>query len=199
MSLAGIILAAGASRRMGSPKALLDYEGQSFLDRLIELFARHCDPVVVALGHHAEAVRNGLKRADQARFVINPDPDRGMLTSLQCALRGIPGTVDGVLFTPVDHPAVSDATIAKLTAAFAASRPVLVVPRFEGRHGHPVGVAAALVPEFLKLPLDGRASDVIHSHAGETLYVDVDGDAGIVTDVDRPEDYQRLLASQAVR
>ena len=183
---------------MGTPKALLDYQGQCFLDRLIELFTLHCDPVVVALGHHAGTVRAGLRRANQARFVTNPDPDRGMLTSLQCALGAIPCAVDGFLFTPVDHPAVSGSTIARLAAAFASAeaRPALVVPRFQARHGHPVCASAELRDEFLNLAHDGRASDVIHRHRNATLYVDVE-DAGILTDVDRPEDYQRLLSSLA--
>ncbi|HOK46806.1 MAG TPA: NTP transferase domain-containing protein, partial [Bryobacteraceae bacterium] len=73
MSLAGLILAAGASSRMGRPKPLLAYRGETFLDRLIGLLGRRCSPVVVVLGHDAETIRAGRPRADQAVFVVNTD------------------------------------------------------------------------------------------------------------------------------
>ncbi|MCP5113563.1 MAG: NTP transferase domain-containing protein, partial [bacterium] len=108
--LAGLILAGGASRRMGEPKALLDIWGETFVDRLIRVLGAHCDPVVVVLGHEAERVRAGVERA--AEFVINPAPGRGQLSSMQCGLRAVPGECDGVMFTPVDYPAVKESTVA---------------------------------------------------------------------------------------
>lgn len=132
MKLAGLILAAGASSRMGRPKPLLELEGETFLDRLIGLLAAHCSPVLVVLGHAAEAVQAGLRRAAEARFVINADYRRGQLSSLQCGLRGLPSDADGVLFTLVDLPAVQAATIERLAlAAGALARPWLVVPRWD--------------------------------------------------------------------
>ena len=69
MSVAGIILAAGESRRMGSPKALLQYRNESFLDTLIGLFTERCDPVIVVLGAHADEIRTRTLRP--ATFVVN--------------------------------------------------------------------------------------------------------------------------------
>src|SRR5262249_39848884 len=82
--IASVLLAAGASRRMGTPKALLDYRGETFLDRLIRVTGAVCDPVIVVLGHHAQEIRGRVKSA--AHFVVNPDPERGQLSSLQTAL-----------------------------------------------------------------------------------------------------------------
>src|SRR5260221_10022704 len=79
--IAGIILAAGASSRMGSPKALLDFRGERFIERLVRVFSCVCDPVIVALGYHADAIRPAIQAS--ARIVINPAPERGQLSSLQ--------------------------------------------------------------------------------------------------------------------
>jgi len=82
--IAAVILAAGASRRMGSPKALLEYQGQTFLNRLIRVLGEVCDPVIAVLGYHAEIIR--AQAIGSVQFVVNPDPDRGQLSSLQTGL-----------------------------------------------------------------------------------------------------------------
>ena len=87
VSAAGLILAAGESRRMGSPKALLRYRGQTFLDTLISLFAARCSPVIVVLGANADEIRRGLSCS--AEFVINPDYRTGQTSSMQCGLRAV--------------------------------------------------------------------------------------------------------------
>ena len=116
-----------------------------------------------------------------------------MLSSLQCGLHALAGDAQGFLFTPVDQPAFAPGTIALLAAA-AADGALVAVPCYGGRRGHPVYSSAALVPEFLALPLAAQAGDVIRAHRDRTQYLDVD-DPGVVIDVDYPADYQRLLAS----
>jgi molybdenum cofactor cytidylyltransferase len=194
--LAGIILAAGESSRMGRPKALLPVPGQeppeSFLDRMIGLLAAHSTPVIVVLGAHADAIRNGAARASQATFVVNEQCRKGQLSSLQCGLRAVPEEAAGVIFTPVDFPRVLAGTVAGVVAAFwgeYGSR--LVIPRYRGRRGHPVCAARKFLPEFLGLPAEAQAREIIHRHAGEACYVDVD-DPGILRDVDDPEAYRSL-------
>jgi CTP:molybdopterin cytidylyltransferase MocA len=187
VSVAGIILAAGESRRMGSPKALLRYRGQTFLDTLVELFAARCAPVIVVLGAHAAQIRQQAARP--ATFVMNADFARGMTTSLQCGLRALPGTAASVLFTLVDHPAVAPSTIDALLADTGA---LVRVPRYGGRRGHPIWFARELAPEFLELGESGAARDVVHAHRAQTDYVDVD-DPGILADIDDPAAYRRLV------
>ncbi len=103
---------------MGSPKALLDYRGETFAGRLIRVLSGACEPVIVALGHQAETIRPHLNGT--AIFVVNPDPDRGQLSSLQVALEAVPADAEGFLFIPVDCPAVEPATLAYLVEAFRA-------------------------------------------------------------------------------
>jgi molybdenum cofactor cytidylyltransferase len=178
---------------MGSPKALLEFQGETFLDRLIGLFSRRCVPVIAVLGAHHATVRAGLRRASQAILVENPDFRLGQLSSMQCGLRAVPAAADDVLFTLVDHPAVAPGTVAAL---LDSSRPApLRIPRFNGRRGHPIRISRSLIPQFLALPASSSAKEVVTRHAAEIAYIDVD-DPGILADVDDPAAYQRLITEQ---
>ncbi|HEY7392168.1 MAG TPA: nucleotidyltransferase family protein [Bryobacteraceae bacterium] len=187
MSAAGLILSAGESRRMGFPKALLRYREESFLDTLIALFGAYCSQVIVVLGAKAERIREAARRP--ATFVLNPDWERGMTTSLQCGLRALAPESEGVLLTLVDHPAVSAATVERL---LALPHPMLRIPRYQGKRGHPIWFSRALIPEFLALPADGPARDVVQRHFGEAEFLDLE-DPGLVADIDDPQAYRELV------
>ena len=193
--IAGIILAAGASSRMGSPKALLEYRGESFIQRLVRVLSPVCDRVIVVLGYHAAAIRPGLPGA--AVVAINPAPERGQLSSLQTALAALPSDAEGFLFTPVDSPAVEIETVERLADEFRRRDPatLLVIPRIQTptgpKRGHPVFAARAIAEELLALPPTAMANEVIHGHIPQTVYVDVN-DPGILTDIDDREAYRRL-------
>lgn len=172
---------------MGRPKALLEYHGATFLDTAIGLFAR-CSPVIVVLGAEAGEIRECARR--DATFVVNPDSARGQITSMQCGLRAVPPEAGGVLFTLVDHPAVSAATIDALLDG--AGGALLRVPRYNGKRGHPIWFSRELIPEFLALDKSGAARDVVRRHADDTEFLDLD-DPGILSDVDTPPDYGALM------
>lgn len=193
MNAAGLILAAGESRRMGSPKALLRYRDETFLDTLTALLARFCAPVIVVLGAHAAEIRAASTRP--ATFVVNPDFALGMTTSLQVGLRAVPPEADGVLFTLVDHPAASPATLEALLAS-TDRRTLVRVPRYRAKRGHPIWFSRPLIPAFLALPAAGPARDVVARHVDRTEYLDLD-DPGIVADIDSPEDYRALTGASA--
>lgn len=189
---AGLLLAAGASRRMGPgrpPKALLQYRGETFFTRLQRILLTHCHPVVVVLGFHAESLRPLL--APGVIEALNPDPDQGMLSSLQTGLKAIQS--DRTLFLPLDYPAVEDSTVAALAAVPAAC--TLALPRFEGKRGHPVLIDQSVARRILSLdPTSGaQARDVIRPLYDGAHFVDV-ADPGILMDVDTPGDYESLLA-----
>jgi len=192
VSFAAIILAAGASSRMGRPKALLEIDGETFLDRLTGILSAVASPVIVVLGFDAEAIRAAARRP--AHFVLNPDPARGMLSSLQTGLAAVPDSAEGFLFTPVDCPAIAPSTPARLVDALTRlPDALLAVPRHAGRRGHPVACRLALRHDFLALAPDAPPRDVIRARDDRTSWVDVD-DPGILADVDDAESYGRLAA-----
>jgi molybdenum cofactor cytidylyltransferase len=205
--IASVILAAGASSRMGTPKALLDYRGETFLDRLIRVLGTVTNPVIVVLGYHAAEIlqnttRAGVRSAAQSnpQFAINPEPERGQLSSLKTGLAALPAEAEGVAFIPMDCPAVREDTVARLAQAFLVRdrETLLVIPRHRddrGEHrGHPVFAARPIAEEILALPSGAQARDVIHRHIPRTQYLDV-YDPGILTDVDDPAAYRHLLES----
>jgi molybdenum cofactor cytidylyltransferase len=193
--IAAVILAAGASSRMGSPKALLDYHGEVFLNRLIRVLGRVCDPVVAVLGYGEEQIRSKIN--GQVLLATNPKPERGQLSSLQTGLRAVPLGAEGFLFTPVDSPAVLESTIDTLAERFRSRGPqtLFVIPRCKGKRGHPVFAAPELIRDFLALGPGAQAKDLVHRHIPQTEYVDVD-DAGILADIDDPAAYRDLVGER---
>jgi molybdenum cofactor cytidylyltransferase len=171
---------------MGRAKALLEYQGQTFLGRLVSVFQHYCDPVILVLPPAGLACPEGVL------CTVNPAPERGMLTSLQCGLRAVPDAAEYVFFTPVDLPAIQPSTVAGLASGIAA----ISIPLYNGRRGHPVLIARGLIPEFLALPSSAQARDAVERHANEIRYIDVD-DPGILMDIDDPADYERLTGGAA--
>jgi molybdenum cofactor cytidylyltransferase len=170
---------------MGSPKALLPLGEATFLERAIHAFGNSCDPVLIVVSPGREDLHG---TAGRARVITNPEPERGQLSSLQCGLAEVPADSEAVAFCPVDYPNVKPATVAALIAALDGNA-AIAVPRFKDQHGHPVLVRRAIMDELLALSPLSTAREVIHRHASQTAYVDVD-DPGILLDVDTPEDYR---------
>ncbi len=197
MKLAGLILAAGRSSRMGRDKALLDYRGKTFLNHLVYLLLPRVDEVVVVLGHNAAAIRDTLPAAPRVRAVVNEGYDRGMLSSLQRGLGALPADTDWVLWVLVDHPAVRGRTLDALLAAAERGGAPLVIPRFEARRGHPVVLSRSVAAELTALEADRSPQDIVRSHYARARFVDLP-DPAVLLDIDRPDDY-RLLRRPAGR
>ena len=165
--LAAVILSGGASRRMGSPKALVSYQGRPFLEHLLSV-TKH--PAIgvrrVVLGADADAISNGIALAP-GEIVINSDWEKGQLSSIHAALRSLPPDTDGLLLCPVDHPLVSASLVSSLIDAFLKSRAPVVLPVYFGRRGHPVIFSSAVYEELLNAPLDQGARSVVWAHKGE--------------------------------
>ena len=196
----GIVLAAGESTRMGSPKALLpDGAGRVFITRVLHTFAAAgvIDVTVVTGSMHERIV--GAVAADAPasliRFARNPNPERGQLSSLLTGLDAAdaPG-VDAVLVTLVDVPFVQAATVKAVIDAFRRTRAPIVRPVRAERHGHPVLFARALFEELRRADPALGAKAVVRAHASVMLNLEV-GDEGALLDVDTPAEYQRVVRS----
>ena len=190
--IAGLILAAGESRRMGRDKALLTYRRRTFLDTIIgNLRGAGVENITVVLGHHAELIRRAVNLAT-VRVVVNPDYLRGQTSSLQVGLAALAAEgPDAVVLCLVDHPAVRAELVAKLAERFQATRAPVLIPTYRGERGHPVVINQSLFPELLALPSGRPANTIIRKYRDATEFVEVT-DRGILLDVDEPETYERM-------
>ena len=191
-NVAGIILAAGESTRMGRDKALLPLGQRSFLEHLAFALVGEVSPLLVILGHHAGEIQQQVRLPSSARIVHNPNYKDGQISSLQTALRSL-GTqpVAGALMCLVDHPAVTKGVVHALLRQFQQTPAAILLPTYKGRRGHPVLFAARLFDELLSAPLAEGARAVVRAHEHEIESVAVD-EEGILWDVDRPEDYEAI-------
>jgi molybdenum cofactor cytidylyltransferase len=191
--VAAIVLAAGESRRMGFPKALLPIEGHTFVEHILAAFAasRVSDAYVV-LGAHRERILAEV-RLGAAQVVVNDRWEQGQLSSLVAGLRALPaGAHDAVMMALVDHPLVDPDVVDSIIRAFEATGAPIVVPVHEGRRGHPVLFATRLVPELLAAPVDQGARAVVRAHSGEVLEVPSPA-PGILADIDTPQLYAEWM------
>ena len=192
--IAAIVLAAGESRRMGSPKAKLPYpepDGSetTFLDHLLRVFdTSRANPIVVVLGHDAEKLARELDGSG-ARVVVNERYRDGMLSSIRAGIDALDANVDGALVHPVDHPDVDLGIVDLLITCFESDRPPIVLPVHDGRRGHPVLFSRAVFAELRAAPDAVGARQVVWDHQEDLLEVEVP-DAGVTRDIDTPEDYR---------
>ncbi len=190
--IAGLVLAAGESSRMGCDKALLLYRGRTFLETILStLRAAGLERIVVVLGHHAKEIEGVVDLGD-AEVVINRNYSRGQTSSLQAGLKALEGTdAKAIVLTLVDHPAVPVEVIRALIAHFQKSGASVVIPTHGGAHGHPVLIGRALFEELKNLSPDERANSVIRRYRHATQFVEV-ADRGVLLDVDDPDAYRDL-------
>jgi molybdenum cofactor cytidylyltransferase len=193
VQVAGLILAAGESRRMGQPKALLELEGRSFVARGIELLgAAGCAPVLVVDGAHRLA---GL----DVEVVHNEAWDRGPLSSLQAGLRRalvLAPTIDAVLVHHVERPRVRVETLAALLAGYTREPDMVWQPTYEGRSGHPLVWPRTLFEQLLALdPSHSSARELLRgSAATRRRKLELD-DPGVLDNFDTPDDLARLTGA----
>ena len=191
--LAAVILSAGASRRMGSPKALIPYRGKTFLEHLVEV-TRHPRVGVtrIVLGAGADAIRNKLG-LDSQWIVVNDDWEKGQLSSIQAAVRSLPaGQTEGMILCPVDHPLVSAKLVGTLIEQFDASGELVALPTYKSRRGHPVIFRADLYGELLDSSADLGARQVVWAHADGVLEVPT-SEEGIILNLNDPETLRKAL------
>lgn len=195
--LPAVILAAGASTRMGSPKALLATpSGRPFAAAIVRAFAAAgvTDIVVVTGADHDRIVEAVLTDAPAVvpRFARNPDPSRGQLSSLWVGMdAAVTAETEALIVTLVDVPMVNPATVAKVIDEWRRTRAPIVRPAIGDRHGHPVIFDRAVFNELRAAPLDQGAKTVVRAHARDVVDVPV-SDEGSLIDVDSPQDYEEL-------
>jgi molybdenum cofactor cytidylyltransferase len=192
-----IVLAAGASRRMGRPKALLDFDGRVCLDLVLDAVRFAGRPIVV-LGPNHEEIR-GRVDLDAVEVALNLDAASGQTASLQAALSRLPSDADAFFFLPVDLPLLRSADIEGLLQSRIANPGApLHIPSHARKRGHPILCARALAAEFLALPPGASARDVVNRLPDRIAYVE-SAEPYVLMDMDTPEDYRRCLEAYRAR
>jgi molybdenum cofactor cytidylyltransferase len=197
MALPAIVLAAGESRRMGSPKAVLTAsDGRPFVVRIASiLLAGGASDVVIVTGLHHDLIEQTVRSAGmhhRVRLVPNPDPSRGQLSSLWTGMDAVmDGAPDALLMTLVDVPSIAPETVRAVIDAWRKTRAPIVRPAIGDRHGHPVLFDRSVFDELRRASLDEGAKGVVHAHLDAIVNVPV-SDEGALVDVDTPEDYRRM-------
>lgn len=193
-AFAGVILAAGASSRMGSDKALLQYAGRTFLGGAIQLLQSACDFVVVVTGNNTDLLRPVVYE-NSAYLVQNWQAELGQFSSLRLGLQALLDRGrDAACVTLVDRPPAQPATLTALKERFLNTSPEItwaIVPQFDGKHGHPVIFGREMIEAFLRANPTSNARDIEHQYQNRIEYFAVD-DPRVVLNINTPEEYSAL-------
>jgi len=196
--VAAIILAAGASERLGRPKALLDWHGKPIIAHIVDVvLASPARPVVVVLGAHAEQVRPALG-SRPVQMVINPDWREGMSTSVRAGLAHLSADVAAALFVLGDQPNVTPGLLATLVAHFRETGAPILVPRYRDRPGNPALFAREMFAELAQVTGDRGGRPLLDKYASRVVAVQVD-DPSMLEDIDTLEDYRYQMGKTRQR
>jgi molybdenum cofactor cytidylyltransferase len=190
--LAAVILAAGGSSRMGQPKQLLKFRGTSLLRRAIDTaLAVPADQVIVVLGYAADKLLPECE-ATSATVVLNDQWTEGVSTSLRGGLAAVSSDARGVFIYPADMPLVTPEALRELAHRQQVSGRPAAMTEAGGVRGVPVFITRSLFPALMIQEGDVGGAQYLRGHPESVEAVHFD-DADLVRDVDRPEDYARLL------
>jgi molybdenum cofactor cytidylyltransferase len=193
--VAGLLLAAGASTRMGHPKLLLPVEGRPMVERVLDECVRSdLDNVVVVLGNQSDRIAEALgalRRNPKVSLVVNPDYASGMSASIRAGLPEVEKDYDHVMIVLADMPFVNADVINLLIHRYLSSDCLMGAVRVKGRRSHPVIFGRKTYPALMKLCGDAGARHLFQAPEKNFCLVDL-GDAYDDQDIDTPEDYARL-------
>jgi molybdenum cofactor cytidylyltransferase len=191
-AVAGILLAAGTSSRMGSNKLLFELQGETLLRRSArQALAAGLSPLLVVLGHQAERARRELDGLP-CETTVNPDFEQGITSSLQAGVAALQAGCRAAMVLLADMPYVTTAMIAGLVARYRATGAPLVISDYEGVNAPPMLYDRALFGELQTMTGGGCGRQVVKRHRGEAQVVA--WPAAALADLDVPDDYARIQA-----
>jgi len=158
-----VILAAGESKRMGTPKGLLDYKGKRFILSQVEKIQKMgLSKIIIVLGKSKEDYLQKAPEIKQYNIKTNPHPEKGIFSSIQIGLSGLSEDVFGVFILPVDVPCPQERVWKAMLQNMKSSEVNVVVPSYEGKKGHPVLLSLGFIRYILACKSDSRLDHEIH-------------------------------------
>jgi molybdenum cofactor cytidylyltransferase len=195
--ISAIVLAAGHSRRMGTQKLLLPVRGEPMIAVVVdELLHSPVDEVIVVTGKAGSAVGAALADCD-VRLVVNADQDSEMLQSVRCGLTAVSADAEAVVIALGDQPAITTDVVGELIRAYHSTGHRIVVPKYEGKRGHPLLISMRHRDEILEYYTGRGLRGVLETHPEEVFELEVN-DAGVLEDIDVPEDYRRAVSRNQI-
>lgn len=189
--IGGVILAAGASRRLGRPKPLLPWHGRPLIWHIANVALRSgLDPVVVVGGEYVTQIREALVGLD-VQVVYNPHWEKGQSTSIQAGLGALSDQVGGAIFFLADQPLIPETLVRRLIEIHSATLAPLVAPLIDGKRANPVLFDRVTFGDLVNLQGDVGGRELFGRYPVEWVPW---FDASITLDIDTAEDYQKLLA-----
>ena len=187
LSVSAIVLTAGASSRMGKPKAFLEWNGSTFIETICSKLNKLNLFKIVLVTSISIDIKCRLKSTKNIDCIQNPRPEDGMLSSFRCGLKKLKSKNTNVMLCLIDHPAVEQKTYKKLCKN--AKKNKIVIPVYNGRRGHPVIFGADFISELLEKECPEGAKTIVRTHPESILEIEVN-DKGILMDIDTPKEYE---------
>jgi len=194
-TITGILLAAGLSTRMGTPKQLLPFGNSTIIETVIDnLLQSKLDGVIVVIGHQADLIRLTIK-SKPIQITFNPNYHDGMLSSAQCGIRSLPKSSVAIAITLVDQPLITPDLIDIVIAAHHGNNYGITIPKFNNQRGHPAIFDRQYTEEILELDqYSGGLRSILQIHADDIFHVQVNSDR-ILQDIDEKADYKYAIES----
>jgi molybdenum cofactor cytidylyltransferase len=187
-----IILAAGESKRMGSPKMLLPIGERTIIEQTIDnVLNSMVGDIMVVLGAGHDKIRESIAECP-VKYCINDDYKKGMLSSVKCGLNSLPPDIEAVLFYPGDQPLISPAVTDILITAFKSGMKGIIIPVHNRKRGHPLLVGSRYRNEIMGLDNGEGLKGLAQKFPEDVLEVEV-GTPDILMDIDTQDDYLKLI------
>jgi molybdenum cofactor cytidylyltransferase len=194
-AVTGILLLAGCSSRMGSPKPLLTFGDHSLISIILNQITRSAlSRVIVVLGHQAKAIKKEIQKSEppsNLKILINPEYKKGLSTSITTSLSQVGPQAAGIMFLLGDQPLLTLGVINKLIKVFLDTSGPIVVPLYGKRPGNPVIFRTSLIPELQKLSGDTGGRELVRKYWDQVQTVSIRPQR-IGWDVDTWEEYQKI-------
>jgi molybdenum cofactor cytidylyltransferase len=187
-----IILAAGESSRMGSPKMLLPFKDSTMLGSVIgNVLASDIDNIMIVLGADKDKVFDIVQK-HPVSHCINDNYKEGMLSSVQCGFRNLPSDFEAVLVFQGDQPLIVSNVINSVIEAYVSSGKGIVMPVFRRKRGHPLLISKKYIDEIEKIDAGEGLRSLAYKFSDDVLEVETD-QPGILRDIDTYEEYTREI------
>lgn len=189
MMINAIVLAAGASERMGKPKPLLKFKDRTFLGQIISVLKlSDADRITVVLGAEGHIIKKSVDLSG-VNVVMNRDYERGQLSSLIAGIENTPPQTQAILVCLADMPFITAEVVNQIIAKFRQTGAAIVVPVLNAKRGHPTLFARSLFNELASAPQEQGARFVLYSNEQQILELQT-SDSGILIRIDTPDDYR---------